>query len=150
MWLKSMMVVVVAASVLGGASQAETLKFAAGLIGADEVPPNDSTGVGEVKATLDTATRTFSYVATYSGLTGPALAAHFHSTRRPRRQRVTDNSNHQLGKPNYRVCSSYRRSDCRLGSWKVVLQRPHRRTQGGEIRGQLAPGGLRSTVDFSR
>jgi len=61
-----------------GAASAGTLKFSATLKGADETPPNDSTGTGSVTATLDTTSRLFSYKVTYSGLTGPAVAAHFH------------------------------------------------------------------------
>jgi hypothetical protein len=63
---------------LAGAASAETLTFSATLNAATEVPPNDSTGTGQVTATLDTATDVLSYNVTYQGLSGPALAAHFH------------------------------------------------------------------------
>ena len=66
-----------------GAASAATLHFATGLKGADEVPPNTTPGTGEVTATLDTATKAFSYTVTYSGLTGPAVAAHFHGPAAP-------------------------------------------------------------------
>ncbi|HWA63450.1 MAG TPA: CHRD domain-containing protein [Caulobacteraceae bacterium] len=59
-------------------ARAETLTFGAALNGASEVPPNDSKGTGQVTATLDTATKAFTYKATYSGTTGPGVAAHFH------------------------------------------------------------------------
>jgi hypothetical protein len=52
--------------------------YTATLNGASEVPPNDTKGTGAVTATYDTATKKFTYTATYSGLTGPATAAHFH------------------------------------------------------------------------
>ena len=71
----------IAASLLlsaAGAVHAETLKFAATLTGASEVPANQETGAGGVAAMLDTDTKTLTYTATYSGLTGPATAAHFH------------------------------------------------------------------------
>jgi CHRD domain-containing protein len=42
------------------------------------VPPNDSKGSGSVTATYDTASKKLSYKGSYSGLTGPATAAHFH------------------------------------------------------------------------
>jgi hypothetical protein len=57
---------------------AATLHFAAKLSGGQETPPNDSKGKGQVSATLDTESMTFSYKGDYSGLTGPATAAHFH------------------------------------------------------------------------
>jgi hypothetical protein len=59
-------------------ASAETMTFSAPLKGADEVPANATSGTGEVTTTLDTKTGLFTYKATYSGLTGPAVAAHFH------------------------------------------------------------------------
>ncbi len=61
-----------------GAASAATLHFTAALKGADETPPTTSKGTGQVAATLNTASKAFSYTVTYSGLTGPATAAHFH------------------------------------------------------------------------
>jgi hypothetical protein len=66
-----------------GAAQAETVKFSAALKGSQEVPSNTEKGTGQVTATLDTATKAFTYNATYSGLTGPATAAHFHGPAAP-------------------------------------------------------------------
>lgn len=63
---------------LAGAAQAETLKYGAALKGGDEVPANTEKGTGKVEASLDTATKILTYTVTYSGLTGPATAAHFH------------------------------------------------------------------------
>jgi hypothetical protein len=59
-------------------SFAAVVNYTATLSGASEVPPNDSKGTGTVTATYDTATQKFTYTVTYSGLTGPATAAHFH------------------------------------------------------------------------
>src|SRR5580693_9142583 len=59
-------------------SFAAMVNYTATLSGASEVPPNDSKGTGTVTATYDTATKKFTYTVTYSGLTGPATAAHFH------------------------------------------------------------------------
>ena len=61
-----------------GAADARVVHFMAMLKGADEVPPNATTGTGMVDASLDTDAKTFHYAASYSGLTGPAVAAHFH------------------------------------------------------------------------
>lgn len=59
-------------------SFAETMKFKADLKGASEVPPNQATGSGSVTASYDTGTKVLTWDGTYSGLTGPALAAHIH------------------------------------------------------------------------
>jgi hypothetical protein len=69
--------------VAAGAARAEVVHYSATLKGADEVPANTSAGQGTLTADLDTATRTLSYHATYSGLTGPATAAHFHGPAEP-------------------------------------------------------------------
>jgi hypothetical protein len=63
---------------LAGAARAEVVVYQADLNGASEVPSNDSKGNGSVEARYDTATKKLVWTATYSGLTGPATAAHFH------------------------------------------------------------------------
>jgi CHRD domain len=64
---------------LASPSMAAMVKMKADLKGSNEVPPTTSTGTGEVDVTYDTATHMMSWKGTYSGLTGPALAAHFHA-----------------------------------------------------------------------
>ena len=59
-------------------SFAAEVHYTAALKASSEVPPNDSKGTGTVTGTFDTASKKFSYTATYSGLTGAATAAHFH------------------------------------------------------------------------
>ncbi len=68
-----------AALILSFASAgAEEIKFKADLTGPSETPPTDSKGTGTLQATYDTATKTLTWTVDYSGLTGPAIAAHFH------------------------------------------------------------------------
>ena len=62
----------------GTAGFAETLNVKAALAASAEVPPNTSPGTGILSGTYDTATKTLTYIVTYSGLTGPASMAHFH------------------------------------------------------------------------
>ena len=57
---------------------AETVSYKADLKGSAEVPANDSKGTGTVDANYDTASKKLAWTITYSGLTGPATAAHFH------------------------------------------------------------------------
>jgi CHRD domain. len=59
-------------------SIAATVNMKANLKGSSEVPPNDSKGTGSVDVTYDTASGKLSWKGTYSGLSGPATAAHFH------------------------------------------------------------------------
>jgi hypothetical protein len=61
-----------------GFALAEEKHFAADLSGASEVPPNDSGGAGTANITYDTDSKELTWTVEYSGLTGPATAAHFH------------------------------------------------------------------------
>ena len=69
-----------AAYMLAGltAAHAELVKYSAKLDGAAETPANDSKGTGQVEAQFDTSTKTLTWTIAYSGLSGPATAAHFH------------------------------------------------------------------------
>lgn len=53
-------------------------KYKATLDAKSEVPPNASTATGTADIDYDPATKKLSWKVTYSGLTGPATAAHFH------------------------------------------------------------------------
>jgi hypothetical protein len=74
---------------IGGAASAMLLSFAArgyaaavhfkaDLKGSSEVPPNMTAGTGSVTVAFDPATKQLTWHGTYSGLTGPATAAHIH------------------------------------------------------------------------
>ncbi len=53
-------------------------KFKATLDGASEVPANTSAGKGTADIDYDAASKKLTWKLTYSGLSGPATAAHFH------------------------------------------------------------------------
>lgn len=59
-------------------AQAEMLQMKATLNGAQEVPAVATQGTGTATFTFDTVTRKLDYDISYSGLTGPAAAAHIH------------------------------------------------------------------------
>ena len=59
-------------------ASAEMMKMKAALSGTQEVPPNATAGRGTLDATYDTATKTLTWQGTYTGLTGPVTASHFH------------------------------------------------------------------------
>jgi CHRD domain len=61
---------------LASPASAETFKVT--LDAKSEVPPNASTATGSADVDYDPATKKLSWKLTYSGLTGPAMAAHFH------------------------------------------------------------------------
>ena len=68
-----------AALALASPSMAAVVKMKAELKASNEVPPAKSNGTGMVEVTYDTATHMMSWNGTYSGLSGPAVAAHFHA-----------------------------------------------------------------------
>jgi hypothetical protein len=61
-----------------GYAQAANETYTATLAGAAEVPPVAGSGSGKASVTLDTASKQITYNVTYSGLSGPAAAAHIH------------------------------------------------------------------------
>jgi CHRD domain len=65
-----------AAVAFAGPAFAEKLK--ATLSGATEVPANTTAGKGTADIDYDAASKKLSWKLSYSGLTGPATAAHFH------------------------------------------------------------------------
>lgn len=65
-----------AAVTLAGSAFADKMK--ATLDGKSEVPANTSAGQGTAELDYDPASKKLSWKVTYSGLSGPATAAHFH------------------------------------------------------------------------
>ncbi|MDI1346230.1 MAG: CHRD domain-containing protein [Pseudolabrys sp.] len=64
---------------LAGPALAAMVNLKSELSGKAEVPANDSKGTGSVTATFDTDSKKLTWKGTYSGLSGPATAAHFHT-----------------------------------------------------------------------
>ena len=59
-------------------AEAKTWKFSAKLDGASESPATTSKGTGTAKLAFDDASKKLTYTVTYKGLSGDAVAAHFH------------------------------------------------------------------------
>jgi len=77
---RSGLVGLAAAALLAAAPSAfaEVQMYKATLTAANQVPPNASKGTGALTGTYDTATKKFTWTVTYTGLSGPPTAAHFH------------------------------------------------------------------------
>jgi len=58
-------------------------KMKATLDGKSETPPNASAGTGTADIDYDASIKKLTWKLTYSGLTGPATAAHFHGPAEP-------------------------------------------------------------------
>ena len=74
--------VAVAALLTAGCSllrpDAHLVAFSTRMTGANEVPPAATNGTGTVDAVFDKNTNLFRWKLSYSGLSGPATAGHFH------------------------------------------------------------------------
>jgi hypothetical protein len=75
---KTMYAALAFAATVAFAGPAFAEKFKATLDGKSEVPPNASAGTGTADIDYDAASKKLTWKLTYSGLTGPATAAHFH------------------------------------------------------------------------
>ncbi len=117
------------------------MRFTTALKGSDEVPPNTTGGTGEVVATLDTTTKAFTYTITYSGLTGPATAAHFHGPAAPGANAPpTVPIQGDLTSPvkGAATLTDAQIADLRAGKWYFNFHTAA--NKGGEIRGQVMKG----------
>ena len=116
---------------------AETVTFKdVTLAAASEVPPNSSSGTGTLTATYDTASKKLSWKGSYSGLTGPATAAHFH-TGEPGKNGgvalpITPNASPFEGSA---TLTDAQAADLLAGKWYVNVHTEA--NKGGEIRGQV-------------
>jgi CHRD domain len=130
---------VAAVLLAAGPAGAATVHFGMTLKGADEVPANTTKGTGKVTASLDTATKVFSYKVTYSGLTGPATMAHFHGPAAPGANAppvvpvpMTALANPMKGTA---TLTDAQIADLEAGNWYFNIHTAA--NPGGEIRGQL-------------
>ena len=103
-------------------SYAETVQFKADLKGSAEVPPNQTTGSGTITATYDTSTKQLAWDGSYSGLTGPATAAHFHGPAEIGQKRWRRCTNYTSDKPFARLGNADRRSSLRPYGGQLVRQ----------------------------
>jgi hypothetical protein len=80
---KTMLAAVALGAAIAFAGPAFAEKMKATLDGKSEVPPTNTTGKGIADIDYDPATKKLSWKVTYSGLSGPATAAHFHGPAEP-------------------------------------------------------------------
>ncbi|HEY3889552.1 MAG TPA: CHRD domain-containing protein [Caulobacteraceae bacterium] len=137
MYVKAFVMAAALVVLTAGAANAALFNVDATLKGADEVPPNTTAGSGTVTATLDTTAKSFSYAVRYSGLTGPASAAHFHGPAAPGVNAPPVITMTSLTSPiqGTTTLTDAQIADLQAGKWYFNVHTAAH--PGGEIRGQL-------------
>jgi hypothetical protein len=125
------------------ASAAQAQMYMAHLDGKSEVPPKETKGTGDLQAKLDPATKTLTYTLTYSGLSSPVTAAHFHGPASPGTNAgVVLPIPHATKSP---VKGRAKLTDAQIADLEAgkLYVNVHTKTNpGGEIRGQVMRGGM--------
>ena len=121
-------------------ANAATVAYKSNLAGTAEVPPVQTTGKGAATVNVDTATKQASWRVEYTGLGGPATAAHIHCG-------AAAGANAGVAVPLGNAASSpitgsgamtdAQLADLQAGKCYVNVHTD--KNKGGEIRGQLAP-----------
>lgn len=124
------------------ATAPRTITFKAHLTNKDEVPPTAGAGTGDGTVVLNTATNEITWNVTFSGLTGPAIAAHIHGPGAPGANAGVlvgfDPPKAPAGEiKGSNVILAQQVEDLKAGKWYVNIHTPA--NKGGEIRGQLMP-----------
>ena len=118
--------------------KSNSTEFVATLTGAAEVPPVAGAGSGALTASLNKDTSELSWKITYSGLTGPATAAHFHGPALAGANAGVvlgfDSASSPIeGKA---TLTAAQVADLMAGKWYANVHTAF--NKGGEIRGQVA------------
>ena len=117
-------------------ASAEVVNLKSTMNASSEVPPNSSSGNGTLTATYDTSSKKLSWKGSYSGLSGPATAAHFHSGQAGKNGPVvvpiTPATSPLEGSA---TLTDEQAADLMAGKWYVNVHTEA--NKGGEIRGQV-------------
>ena len=119
---------------------AETLTLTGKLSAASETPPNASEAIGTVAATLNMETNELKWKVVYSGLTGPAVAGHFHGPAEAGKNAgVVLGFKGSVASPitGEATITPEQAKDVAAGKWYVNLHT--KANPGGEIRAQVTP-----------
>jgi CHRD domain len=125
----------------GSIAVAETMHFKAALSGKNEVPPSKVKGKGRVQATYDTASKKLTWSLTFSGLTGPAIAAHFHGPADAKKNApvaVLIGNNISSPAKGSATLTDAQAKDLMAGRWYVNVHTAAHKP--GEVRGQVTKG----------
>jgi hypothetical protein len=124
----------------GSMSSSNVVTWATSLSGANEVPPVDTGATGTLEVKLNKDTGGLSWTLSYTGLSGPATAAHFHGPAVLGQNAgvvVPFPGPINSGMQGMATITPAQMADLLAGKWYAnVHSAAH---PGGEIRGQLSP-----------
>lgn len=135
--MRHALIAATALALTAGGAFAATQKFHADLGGNQETPAHKVSGTGTLEATLDTDTHKFDYSITFSGLTGPLAAAHFHGPAKPGKAAGVALAIEGSGSPltGSATLTPAQEKQLESGLWYVNLHTAN--NPKGEIRGQV-------------
>ena len=121
---------------LASPALAQNVNFKATLGGGEEVPPVQTQGKGELTATFDQGSKRLTWKGNYSGLSGPATAAHFHAAEKGKNGGVavpiSPSASPMEGSA---TLNDQQAADLMAGRWYVNVHTEA--NKAGEIRGQM-------------
>jgi hypothetical protein len=126
------------AALLGSVAVAETLTFKADADAKNQVPPNDTKGTGKAELSYDTVSKNLTWTVTFSGLTGDATAAHFHGPAEPGKNApvvIMIGMNPTSPAKGAATLTDAQAADLLAGRWYLNIHTAANRP--GEIRGQV-------------
>jgi hypothetical protein len=128
-----------AALAAGGTALAEEQRFTATLTGGEEVPPVETSATGTADVTYDTETMELTWTAEYSGLSGPATAAHFHgpAAMGENADPVVPLEDIESPAEGSATLTEEQAAELQAGNWYLNFHTEA--NGGGEIRGQVTP-----------
>jgi hypothetical protein len=126
--------------ILTAGASAESITYKAELKGSQEVPPTESKGTGTAKLSYDKATKTLKWTVTYSGLSGPATAAHIHGPAEPGKNAPVAIGFAKAESPIEGSATLTDAQAADLAAGKFYINVHTAANKGGEIRGQLTAG----------
>lgn len=119
---------------------AENTAFTADLKGASQVPPINNAGTGKADVTYDDASKLLTWTITYSDLSGPVTAAHFHGPAGKGENAGPMITIKQLDSPMKGSATLTEDQIKALTGGQMYVNVHTAKYPDGEIRGQLAPG----------